>query len=119
MQDFRQLDVWKRAHQLVLRIYTVSKDLPSSESFGLVLHLRRCAVNIPRAIAEGAGRDGNPEFAIELRKARAGGHELEYLLLLCHDLGFLADDLHVNLNAEVLEVRKMISGLLKRVIAQP
>ena len=95
----------------------MSKDLPSSENFGLVLNLRRAAVNIPRSIAEGAGRDNRAEFALDLRKARASGHELEYILLLCHDLGFIPDDLHVELNAEVLEVRKMISGLLKRVTA--
>ena len=117
MQDFHQLEVWKRAHHLVLRIYTVSKDLPSSENFGLVLNLRRAAVNVPRAIAEGAGRDNRAEFALDLRKARASGHELEYILLLCRDLGFLNNPLHVELHAEVLEVRKMISGLLKHVIA--
>jgi four helix bundle protein len=115
MQDFHQLDVWKRAHHLVLRIYTVSKELPSSENFGLILHLRRAAVSIARGIAEGTGRDTNAEFAVELKKARAAGHDLEYILLLSHDLGFISDDLHADLNTEVLEVRKMLSGLIKRV----
>ncbi len=76
MQDFHQLTVWKKAHSLVLRVYTVSNDLPASENFGLVLNLRRSAVGIARSIAEGAARDSDAEFAIELKKARASGHDL-------------------------------------------
>ena len=114
MQDFHQLHVWKRAHGLVLRIYKASNELPTSENFGLVLNLRRSAVAIARSIAEGAGRDSDVEFAVELKKARAAGHDLEYNLLLSRDLGFMSPDLHDELNAELLEVRKMISGLVKK-----
>jgi four helix bundle protein len=53
------------------------------------------------------------ELAVELKKSRAAGHDLEYNLLLCRDLGFLPSSLHDELNAEVIEVRRMISGLLK------
>jgi four helix bundle protein len=118
MQDFHQLNVWKKAHGLVLRVYKASNDLPPSENFGLVLNLRRSAVVIARSIAEGAGRDSDAEFAVELKKARAAGHELEYILLLCQDLGFMPKPLHDELNAEVVEVRKMISGLVKRIYTE-
>jgi len=114
MQDFHQLNVWKKAHALVLRVYKASDDLPASENFGLVLNLRRSAATIARSIAEGAGRDSDVEFAAELKKARAAGHDLEYNLLLSRDLGFLTARLHDELSAEVIEVRKMISGLVKR-----
>jgi four helix bundle protein len=119
MQDFHQLNVWKKAHGLVLRVYKASNDLPQSENFGLVLNLRRSAVVIARSIAEGAGRDSDAEFATELKKARAAGHELEYVLLLCHDLGFMPKPVHDELNSEVVEVRKMISGLVKRISNPP
>jgi four helix bundle protein len=118
MQDFHQLNVWKKAHGLVLHVYKASNDLPASENFGLVLNLRRSAVVIARSIAEGAGRDSDAEFAVELKKARAAGHELEYILLLCQDLGFMPKQLHDELNAEVVEVRKMISGLVKRIYTE-
>ena len=118
MQDFHQLNVWKKAHGLVLRVYKVSNELPASENFGLVLNLRRSAVVIARSIAEGAGRDSDVEFATELKKARAAGHDLEYNLL-SRDLGFLTEPLHDELNADVLEVRKMISGLVKRISTAP
>ena len=115
MQDFHQLDVWRKAHALVLRVCTASNELPASESFGLVLLLRRSSVTIARTIAEGSGRGSDAEFAVDLKKARAAGHELEYVLLLCRDLGLMPKPVHDELTAEVIEVRKMISGLVKRI----
>ena len=115
MQDFHQLNVWQKAHSLVLRIYKVSNELPPSENFGLVLNLRRSAVVIARSIAEGAGRDSDVEFASDLRKARAAGHDLEYNLLLSRDLDFLAEPIYEQLLSELVEVRRMISGLVKRI----
>jgi len=112
MQDFHNLNVWKKAHALVLHVYTASKELPPSENFGLTQHLRRAATTIPSAIAEGTGRELNHEFAVDLRKARAAGHELEYVFLLCRDLGFFTVPLHDELLAELIDVRRMISGLL-------
>ncbi len=115
MQDFHNLNAWRRAHGLVLHVYNASAELPPSENFGLIQHLRRAAVTIARSIAEGAGRDTGSEFAADLRKSRAAGHELEYVFLLCRDLGFFSVDLHDELLAELIEVRRMISGLLGKV----
>jgi four helix bundle protein len=112
MQDFHHLNVWRKAHALVLHVYHVSTELPPSENFGLIQHLRRASVTIARAIAEGAGKDTASEFAVDLKKARAAGHELEYVFLLCRDLGFFSGKLHDELLEELIEVRKMISGLL-------
>ena len=117
MQDFREIHAWQKAHRLVLDVYRAGEKLPPSENFGLLLQLRRSAASIATRIAEGAGRDSGLEFSIELKRARAAGHELEYLLLLSHDLGYLPDAVHAELSAEVIEVRKMISGFLKSVMA--
>jgi four helix bundle protein len=114
MQDFHNLNVWRKAHALVLHVYAASKELPPSENFGLVQHLRRAATTIARTIAEGAGRDLGSEFAADLKKARAAGHELEYVFLLCRDLRFFTAALHDELLEELIEVRRMITGLLPK-----
>jgi four helix bundle protein len=119
MQSFREVGAWQKAHALVLHVYRAGEKLPASENFGLLLQLRRCAASIATRIAEGAGRDSSAEFAAELKRARAAGHELEYLLLLSRDLGYLPDDLHATLSEEVIEVRKMLSGLVRKVMAVP
>lgn len=114
MQDFHQLNVWKRAHELVIRVYRASNELPATENFGLILNLRRSATSIARDIAQGAGCDSDIEFAIELKRARAAAHDLEYNLLLSRDLGLLRSEVHDELNADVVEVRKMVSGLIRK-----
>jgi four helix bundle protein len=95
-------------------VYQVSGELPASENFGLVLNLRRSAVSVARSIAEGCGRGTDTEFAVDLKRARAACHELEYIVLLCRDLSFLPEPLYTELNTELIEVRKMISGLVNR-----
>ncbi len=119
MQKFQQLEIWKKAHLLVLHIYTISSNMPSSESLGLVSNLRRTAIQIAKSIAEGAGRDSDAEFAVDLKRSRAAGHELEYLVLLCRDLGFFTAEVHDEIALQVIEVRKMTSGLIKRIATMP
>ncbi len=46
-------------------------------------------------------------------KAKATASELEYLLLLCRDLAYLPEELHVRSSGDAVEVRKMMSGLLR------
>jgi four helix bundle protein len=114
MQDCKNLAVWKRAHQLALEVYVASRDLPQSESFGLVMNLRRTVVGIATRIADGAGRTTSAEFASELRKSMAAGFELDSLLFISKDLEFLPEARYDELSAELADVRKMLSGLLKQ-----
>jgi four helix bundle protein len=114
LQDFRKLDVWKRAHELVLAIYRATQVVPKEEIFGVSMQLRRTATAIPTRIAEGCGRDSNPEFMVDLRRGQAACNETEYLLLLAKDLGYLKPEMYDSLNAETVEVRKMIYGLLRK-----
>jgi len=114
MQDFRQLDVWQRAHQLVLAVYQASASLPSSENFGFQLNLRRSALNVAKTIAEGSAKASDGEFLADLRRSAAAASELDYLLLVCLDLKLLDEPIYQRLAKETVEVRKMVSGLARR-----
>jgi four helix bundle protein len=114
LQEFRKLDVWKKAHELVLAVYRASTTLPKEEVFGLTIQLRRAAIAIPTRVAEGCGRETNPEFAADLRRSVAASNELGYQLLLSKDLGYLKPETCDSLSAETVEVRKMLYGLLRK-----
>jgi len=114
MQDFRQLDVWQRAHRLVLDVYQASASLPASENFGLQLNLRRSVLNVAKTIAEGAAKASDADFLADLRRAAAAASELDYLLLVCFDLKLIDEPVYERLAKETIEVRKMISGLARR-----
>lgn len=62
MQDFRRLDIYKRAIDYCVEVYKVSAKLPSSEQYGLVSQIRRAVTSVPLNISEGAGASSNKEF---------------------------------------------------------
>ena len=97
----------------MLDVYRVTDTFPKGEIFGISVQVQRAAISVPTRIAEGCGRDAEVDFAAQLQKARGTCSELEYLLLLCRDLGFLTEDRHKQLSDDVVTVRKMLSGLLK------
>jgi four helix bundle protein len=113
VQDFRNLDVWKKAHALALNVYRETKAFPREEAFGMTMQVRRTSAAIATRIAEGCGRDGNIDFAVDLRKAKSSCSELEYAILLSHDLGLLAEIVADRMTIDTIEVRKMIHGLLR------
>ena len=119
MQNFRDLSVWKAANGVVLQVYRLTKDLPASENFGLTANLRRTSIAMASRVAEGAGKSSDHEFGVELKRARAIAYELEYLVLLAHDLGYLSPEHQEQATRNITEVRKMISGLLSRLATAP
>jgi four helix bundle protein len=66
-------------------------------------------------IAEACGQDGEVEFRKCLQPARAIGVEVEYQLLLARDLQFIEPAAHQVLQDQLVEVRRMLSGLMKAV----
>jgi len=114
MQDFRNVDVWAKAHAVVLSIYRETLSLPKDEVFGVTIQLRRAAASIATRIAEGSGRTSNIDFAMDLRRAAASCNELEYLVLLARDLSYWKPEIADRLIADIVEVRKMIHGLLRK-----
>ncbi|MBI1257200.1 MAG: four helix bundle protein [Chloroflexi bacterium] len=113
MKDFRKLVVWEKAHRLTLSIYGATVPFPTEEVYGLTSQIRRAAASIPANIAEGCGRDGDTELARFLQIAMGSASELEYHLLLAHDLGFLADSVYSELDRNTTEVKRMLAAFIQ------
>lgn len=113
MKDFRNLRVWELSHQITLLIYSITKDFPKSEMYGLTSQLRRAASSIPINIAEGCGRGSNPDFARFLHMSMGSASETEYLLILCKELGFINGEIDTLLLL-VQDIKKMLSSLINK-----
>ena len=113
MRDFRYLDAWHKAHAFTLNVYRISETFPKTETFGLAATLRRSSPHLTMKIAEACGRDEQDEYIRGLQQARAMGVEVEYQLLLARDLTFLEPATYDTLQHDVIEVRKMLSGVIK------
>ena len=111
MKDFRNLKVWEQAHQLALALYPVTALFPRQEAYGLASQIRRAASSIPSNIAEGCGRDGDPELARFCIIARGSATELEYQLLLARDLKLIPAKDYEKLSAQTVEIKRMLHCL--------
>ncbi len=113
MRNFPQLSIWQKSHLLTLKIYSVTKVFPKDEMFGIISQMRRSSSSIPTNIAEGSGRNSNPDFKRFLVIASGSSSELEYQLILSKDLKYLSDSAFKELQNELIEIRKMIYSFIK------
>ena len=97
MKDFRTLKVWEKAHALTLAIYKATEKFPKQEMYALTSQIQRAAVSIPTNIAEGCGKDSDAELKRYFVIAMGSASELEYLLLLAHDIGYLQTDIYLSM----------------------
>lgn len=114
MRDFKELKVWHKAHKCVLEIYRNTRNFPTEERFGLTSQLRRAAASVPSNIAEGCGREGDRELARFLSIAAGSASEVEYQLLLTHDLSFLDDEPYRQLDTQINEVKRMLNAFIRK-----
>ena len=117
MQDYRNLKVWQKAHELTLALHAFSALLHDPPAWPIRAQLLRAAVSIPPNIAEGAGRGSDADFRRFLLHSLGSLNEVEYHLLLTRDLGFLPSVEHARLSARLGEVRRMLSSLIARLAA--
>jgi four helix bundle protein len=117
MQDFRQLQVWQRAHQLNLLLYGATKDFPKSELFGLTSQIRRAGTSITANLAEGRGRGSDTDFKRFVFIAMGSACELESHLELAKDLKFFPMSNYRSALDNLIEIKRMLSGLLLKLMA--
>jgi four helix bundle protein len=94
-------------------VYQATANFPKTETYGLTAQLRRSASSIPANIAEGCGRNGDFEFSRFVRISLGSATELEYHILLSHDIGLLTASKYEELSGEVLRVQCMLAQLNK------
>ncbi len=109
--------MWQRSHRLTLDIYQATKAFPKDELYGLTSQIRRACSSIPANIAEGCGRDGDAELGRFLQIAMGSASELEYHLMLAHDLKFFTDTDYARLNQETTELKQMLAKFIKKLKA--
>jgi four helix bundle protein len=115
MKNFRDLQVWRKAHGLVLESYRVTNGFPKEELFGLTSQMRRAAVSIAANLAEGCGKRAYREFQRFLGIAVASASELEYHFLLARDLTLVDQASYKHLDAAVVEIKRMLAALIRKV----
>jgi four helix bundle protein len=115
MNNHKDLEVWKKSIGLVNEIYLITKSYPKEELFGITNQIRRAAVSIPSNIAEGAARNHKNEFKQFLYIALGSLSELETQIIISHQITFLSDNQFNNLNENLIIIRKLLLGLIRKI----
>lgn len=115
MQNYKDLKVWVKSHEIILKIYNLTKGFPKEEIYSLTSQIRRCSYSIPANIAEGCGKNSNNDLARFLNIALGSANETEYFLLLAKDLGYLTTDDYRLLERSINEVKAMLISLIQKV----
>ncbi len=87
-KSFRDLQVWQKAHNLVLAIYKYSDKFPRKEIYCLTPQIRRSAISVPANIAEGFKKRSKLDKIRIMNIAQGSLEETRYYLILANDLGY-------------------------------
>jgi four helix bundle protein len=115
MGDFRKLRVWQAAHELAVEAHRVTARMRGVRSAPLRDQLTRAAMSVPTNIVEGNAHSSPHEFARFLQYALASVSELEGHIQLARDLELVTEQDFTPFLARIVDVRKMLHGLRKRI----
>ena len=111
--SYRDLEVWKKSMDVVVRCYETTRSFPASEQYGLTGQIQRAAVSVPANIAEGQARQHRKEFLHHLSIAHGSVAELETHIEIARRIGYVGDGVAHCFFGETEEVGRMINGLRK------
>jgi four helix bundle protein len=117
MEDFKDLKVWVKAHELTLGVYKKTRLFPKEELFGITSQMRRASVSVEANIAEGCGRRSDGEMKRFLQIARGSASEVECHLILSRDLELMSVSEFKDLEAKVLEIQRMLAGFVQQIVS--
>lgn len=112
MRNYQKLDAWKASMQLVKTVYTLVREFPKEELYGLSSQVKRAAVSIPANIAEGMGRQYKKDTIQFLHNARGSIYELETLLKIAVDVTILSEEKLQKSIILIDDSIKLLNGLI-------
>ncbi len=112
IERFEDLKVWQKSREINLKIYKLSNKGTFTRDFGLRDQIRRASVSVLSNIAEGFERNGNKEFGQFLSIAKASAGEIRSQLYIAKDLEYITDEEFLDTVNGLLEISKMINGLM-------
>jgi four helix bundle protein len=118
MADFRKLEVWQKAHELVLAVNDVANGIRGADYVSLRSQTLRAVASIDANIVEGRGQRSDREFARYLNIALNSANELEAHFIMARDLGAMSTSDYIALRERLVEVRKMLHGLINKLMGR-
>jgi four helix bundle protein len=114
IKSYRELLVWQKGIALSKEVYKITSKFPKEERYALTDQINRAAISIPSNIAEGQARQHSKEFRQFLYMALGSLAEIDTQLTIAKELEYLNDKDLNGLNEKIVELRKMIGGIISK-----
>lgn len=113
IEKFEDLDIWSKAVDLYVEIYTISEQGSLKNDFSAKDQLKRATLSISNNIAEGFEYENNKEFMRYLKYSKGSAGEVRSMLHILNRTGQIDNDTHQTLIEAVLLISKSIKNFLK------
>jgi four helix bundle protein len=113
IKSYKDLIVWKKAKDLAIGIYKITGNFPKEEMFGITNQLRRAVVSISNYTSKGTGRQYKKDTIQFLFVSNGSVNEVESMLQIANELGFIKEKQTHELAERTDEVRKLLKGFIK------
>ena len=107
--------MFEKAHPVAVRVHRLAKKMRDSRFLSLRNQMIRAAESVPTNIVEASRQTSARDFARFLGYSVNSATELEYHLMLAHDIDAAPPEETSALMHDVVEVRRMLHGLIRRV----
>jgi len=105
---YRTLKAWQHAQRLAVECVKAARTFPDYEQDALASQMRRACYSVPLNIAAGSAKNGSREYRRFLDTARGSLAEVETMLEMARDLGYVEPALYGRLEALATETSKTL-----------
>lgn len=115
VRNFEDLEAWKKAIELAVEVYTITKRYPKEEMFALTNQMRRASTSVSANLAEGCGRYNFKEKLQFYRIANGSLLEVKSFCYLSEKLEYMSTEQLKEILDLILSCQKLISALIRGV----
>lgn len=112
-QNFEDLEIWKKSHDICLEVYSISSKFPKEEIYSLTSQIRRASLSVPTNIAEAHGRMHFLDSVNFLYNARGSLEEVRSLLYVACGLEYISEEERKRLNEEYIILAKRMNAFIR------
>ena len=112
VKDFTDLRVWRKAKDLTVQIYKLTKNFPKEEKYGLTDQMKRASNSICANIAEGFSRFHAKDKIRFYYNARGSISECKSHIFIAKDLEYLKTEIACELLQEFEGVKMVLNGMI-------
>ena len=116
IKTFEDLECWKKARRLRIKISELAKTFPNDEKFGLTSQIVRAIRSVSHNIAEGYGRFHFRENAQFCRTSRGSLYEVLDQVIVANEEGYITENVLKEIRKDVLENTKILNGYINYLV---